>query len=167
MLFDEWWNDFDKEWFKIEVLQDYSGEDNGPSLQAWLEGKKQKSIELMKATMNMEWIESCQAKVGQGAKLLRIRLIGNPLTPYSEWEMEHYKHVNIPLCGEEVLLINKTDANDLSLPTGDVMIFDGKRVIKNTYTPNGYMTEQTFYEDEDVSTFLNLRGELLKRAVPI
>jgi hypothetical protein len=36
------------EWFKLEVLQDYTGEDDGPSLRAWLSGDKQKSIELLK-----------------------------------------------------------------------------------------------------------------------
>jgi hypothetical protein len=37
-----------QEWFKIEVLQDYTGEDDGPSLRAWLNGDKKQSIELLK-----------------------------------------------------------------------------------------------------------------------
>ncbi|MGH7157003.1 MAG: DUF6879 family protein [Candidatus Saccharimonadales bacterium] len=39
-LWGKHWNEMSQEWFKLEVLQDYSAEDAGPSLDAWLEGDK-------------------------------------------------------------------------------------------------------------------------------
>lgn len=41
-LWDRYWNDAHKEWFKLEVLQDYPAEDGGPSLRSWTRGDKQK-----------------------------------------------------------------------------------------------------------------------------
>jgi len=92
-LWDQWWNEMKDEWFKIEVLQNYSGEDSGPSLNAWLAGDRKKSVELMPGEMR-EWVDMCQQSP---AKKKRYRIITEPLTPYTEWEIELYKNVNIPL----------------------------------------------------------------------
>lgn len=45
-LWNKYWRDMKQEWFKIEVLQDYTGEDDSPSLRAWLAGDKERSLAL-------------------------------------------------------------------------------------------------------------------------
>ncbi|MFH0937030.1 MAG: hypothetical protein V1808_01930 [Candidatus Daviesbacteria bacterium] len=113
----KFWQETRKEWFKVEALQDYSGEDFGPSLKAWLEGNKEKSIELMIKEIGQEgWVEMARKAP---FKKIRIHIVEKPYTPYLEWEIEHYKHVNIPLAGEEVYLVNKNQVSDLDIPNGD------------------------------------------------
>lgn len=153
------------EWFKVEVLQDYSGEDSGPSLASWLEGDKQTSVELMNANVNHNWVKMSQNKIRQGVKLIRIHILDQPFTPYIEWEQEHYKQINTKLCGERVYLLDRCDVRGLTLPKGDLMIFDKKVAVVNSYNAAGAMTAQTFFgRNDDISPFLKLRLKLLKAA---
>lgn len=163
ILWDVWWDEMHDEWFKVEVLQDYSGEDAGPSLNQWLKGYKEQSIQLMKLGDYSEWIQDCQKKLNQGVNLIRIHVTEEPLTPYMEWELQHYKIVNIPKCGEKVHLVSRSDILELELPAGDLMIFDKKRVVVNKYNSRGLMTHQTFYdENDDINKFLELRKMLME-----
>lgn len=154
-----------REWFKLEVLQDYTTEDDGPALKAWLKGDKEKSIELLRTDDDPEFTRDCRDKISQGVKLIRLHIIEEPLTKYLDWEIEYYKRISIPLRGEQIYIIHKSDLSGLKLPAGDLMIFDMRRVILNKYDQNGLMIEETFYdESDDISSYLELRSELMKRA---
>lgn len=150
-----------QEWFKIEVLQNYTGEDDSPSLRAWLAGDKQKSLKLLAQTAHNSWRRQCKRKYEQGVGMRRIRIIEKPYTPYTEWELEFYKIVNIP-GGEQVFTVDKVDVADLNLPTGDLMMFDNRRIAICAYDETGRMTRQTFYDEtDDISAFLQLKHKLL------
>ena len=160
-----------KEWFKVEILQDYTGEDDGESLQTWKAGDTEKSkelfVKLVKAGDDSPWVKRCQTKVKQGVKLLRYHVVEEPHSPYLEWEIMIYKARNIPDCGEQVFLVPKTKVADLDLPSGDFMIFDNKRVVVNTYDDIGKMTQQDFYdasEGDDISHYLELKTGLQNQA---
>ncbi len=167
-LFDKYWDEMGQEWFKLEVLQDYSAEDDSLSLRSWYRGDKQKSIEQIKASEYREWIESCQKKLEQGVKLIRLHVVNKPYSPYIKWELEHYRYVNVPKCGEQVYLVDKADISVLELPHGDVMIFDRTRAVVNAYNPQGLVISQTFYdESDDISQLLELVKKLKKLAQPM
>lgn len=159
-LWDKWWSEMQGEWFKLEVLQDYSGEDSGPSLEAWLAGRKEKSINLMAGEME-EWISMCQKS---SVVKRRYHVIREPHTPYIEWEIESYKKVNVPLAGELVYLIPETKVKNLDVPDGDVMIFDQKKVARAHYSPEGKIEKMDFYEqpEDDISKWLQLRNSLIE-----
>jgi len=159
----KFWNETKKEWFKVEVLQDYSGEDSGPSLKAWLKGEKEKSIRLMTEKINSNgWVKMAGKKP---FRKIRIHIVEKPYTPYLEWEIEAYKNINIPFAKEEVYLIDKNKVLNLDIPDGDFMIFDQKRLAKNYYDKSGRVYKADFYKDgEDISRFLLLRKKLLKLA---
>lgn len=158
---DKFWNEMKDEWFKVEVLQDYSAEDIGDSFQAWLAGDREKSLELMKKDAGSnEWVKMSSATP---AKKIRIHIVEEPYSPYLLWEIEHYKSVNIPLVKEEVYLVKREVVKDLDIPDGDFMIFDNKRVVRNYYTPEGKVYKADFYyEDDDISKFLDLKTEISK-----
>ncbi len=160
-LWNKFWSETKKEWFKVEVLQDYSGEDSGPSLKTWLKGDKEKSIKLMKEGAK-DWI-----KMAGNApfKKIRIHIVEKPYTPYLEWEIKVYKNINIPLAKEEVYLLDKKKVSNMDIPDDDFMIFDQKRVARNYYDQSGRVYKADFYdESEDISRFLLLRKKLLKLA---
>lgn len=164
MLWDEYWDSMKKEWFKIEVLQDYSGEDMGPSLEAWLQGHREKAIELIKSEPYKDWIKHCQQTLKRGVKLTRAHIVQRPYSEYIEWELEHYKHVNISKCGENVFLVNAEEVANLDIPSGDMMFFDDTKAVINQYYDNGKVISSTFYdESDDISRFISLREAIRQK----
>ena len=158
----EFWDSTKQEWFKVEVLQDYTGEDDGSSLQAWKAGEKEKSLAL---TLNkdLSW-----AKSKLYINKTRIHIVEEPFTEYLKWEIEHYRHVNIPIGREKVFLVDKKNIYELAIPDGDFCIFDNKKVVKNTYNKTGKCIRMNFYdESDDISLFLNLKNKLLEFAQPV
>jgi len=167
-LWDKYWGELASEWFKLEVLQDYTGEDDGPSLQAWLKGDRNRSLELLRTDDDPEFTKDCRTKLDQGVKLIRVHIIAEPASPYMLWELEYYKHISIPLRGEQVSIVHKADAAGLDLPVGDLMIFDGRRAIENSYDKNGRLVQADFYDErDDLSRFLELKKALESRSRPL
>ncbi len=161
IVWGELWNDLKNEWFKVEVLQDYSAEDKSESLDAWMAGDKERSIELIKAEPS-EWANDCRKKVEDGVKLTRIHVVDYPLSEYVQWEIEVYKNRNIPVGREDVYLLDRKDIPMLDLPSGDLMIFDKTNVVVGNYDSSGYVVSQDFYTGNDtISEFLELREQLL------
>ena len=161
ILWTELWSQLQSEWFKVEVLQDYTGEDAGESLTAWMAGDKQRSIALIKSEPH-DWSDSCRKKTETGITLTRIRVIDYHLSEYVKWEIEVYKHRNIPYGKEDIYLIDRANIKHLPIPSGDIMIFDKSYVVANTYNGFGYMVSQVFYDNsDDISPYLELRDELL------
>lgn len=163
--FQEFWDKCHQECIKIEVLQDYSGEDSGRSLKAWLAGDKKASLNYRLQDKPKEWIRMCQEKLASGVTLKRFRVTEKPQTLYLSWEIEHYKHINIPLCGEEVYLAVASELARIDIPLVDMMIFDRKRVVENKYDATGFMTHQTFYDkNDDIRNFLEIIPKLAEVA---
>lgn len=158
---DDLWSDMQSEWFKVEVLQDYSAEDKSASLEAWMAGDKEKSLQLLGSDSN-HWNDACREKAEAGVQLTRIHVVDYPLSDYVQWEIEVYKTHNISQGKESVYLVDRKDLADLDLPAGDFMIFDKKQVVVNDYDETGYAYQQTFYDEgDDIGRFLELREALL------
>jgi hypothetical protein len=146
-LWNQYWNEMRREWFKLEVLQDYTGEDECESLQKWYMGDRQGSLELLRLSdPDSEFTHRCREKLGQGVKLLRLRIIQKPISLYTAWELEFYKIISQSLRGEQVLVIEKADTEELGLPKGDMMIFDETRVAVNSSVPI-FMTKPTTFQN--------------------
>ncbi|HEX3568471.1 MAG TPA: hypothetical protein VHT70_02220 [Candidatus Saccharimonadales bacterium] len=166
-LWDQYWHDMQEEWFKIEVMQDYTGEDDSPSLRAWLAGDKDKSLALIQDATHGGWSKRCKEKSDQGVLMRRIRIIEKPYTPYTEWEIEYYKRINIP-GGEQVFIVEKRQTVGLDLPSGDMMMFDNSRAVVCSYDETGRMIRQTFYDkNDDTTKFLQLKHDVLPLAQPL
>lgn len=159
------WSNMDREWFKFEVLQDYSSEDRGESLTAWMNGDTERSIQLL-STGDLGWFYECRKKVDKGARLIRVHLVDYPLSRYMEWEIEAYKVRNIGIGKEEVYLLERSVANTLTVPDGDVMVFDHQAVVTNEYDRNGGLIHESFYDSsDDMSSFFALQKAIM--AMPL
>lgn len=157
------WEKTQHEWFKVELLQNYFDEDDGPSLQAWLRGDKEASIQLLdESKISNNWVKFCQTSP---ARKIRIRVTEKPYSPYLEWELNVYRLINVPLAGEEIYLIPSERVKSLRLPEADFTIFDQKYVIQNYYSQEGGLIKADSYnETDDISFFLNLRAQLLENS---
>lgn len=162
-LWRKFWSEMSREWFKVEALQDYTAEDDGPALRAWLAGDKKRSLRLISQNIDPKSTEEFQHKLRQGVKFRRFHVVDRPYTAYIEWEIEHYKRVNQPVWGELVRLVNRLDIADLVLPAGDFMVFDDRRAVVNDYNSAGLVVSQTFYDEtDDISWLLKLKPEIIR-----
>lgn len=85
-----------------------------------------------------------------------------------EWEIEYYKHVSMPLRGEQIFIVHRFKLADLKLPPGDLMIFDSQRAIVNSYNQSGLVIEADFYDKhDDLSELINLRNDVVRLAEPL
>lgn len=161
-LWQTYWDESKVSFFKIEALQDYSAEEilQSRSYIEWLNGNKARSLELMKER-NTELTKQTKEKP---IFKQRIHIVNKPYTSYLEWEILHYKYVNIPYGGEEVFLLDTELIKDINIP-GDFMIFDDSKVANSHYNSEGLMVSRDFYNlNDDISEFLNLKKLLLSKA---
>jgi hypothetical protein len=154
------WDDAKTEFFKVENLQDYTGEENDQqsSLHLWLQGDKEASLRLIQEN-NSKWAEQTSSKA---IAKIRIHIVDEIYTEYLKWEIEHYKLVNIPLGKEQVFLVKRSLVPNYQL--GDFMMFDSKKVVRNHYSLTGRMESRDFYENEAIDDFLIARSLLMKHA---
>jgi hypothetical protein len=163
---DTYWDETQHEFFKVESLQDYSAEEvtQSPSYQLWMAGDKQGARDLL-----VKQRKTGASGVALTKNLLkrRIHIIEEPLSSYLQWEIMHYKQINMPLGKEQVFLVAKESINDVDIP-GDFMIFDNTRAVQSHYSPSGRMTGMDFYDKgDDISRFLAIKERLLADGVAI
>jgi len=161
-VFNVFWNEMQKEWLKVETLQDYSGEEEFPSLQVWLSGDKGRALALMEGeSSESEWGRMLKSK---NVTKTRIHIVQKPYSPYLEWELEAYRRTNIP-AGEKIYIVNSESVVPLQIP--DFFIFDNERAIESKYDSSGRVESMNIYDrGENIEKFLNYKKELLKVAEP-
>lgn len=162
-LWQTYWDGTRTSFFKVESLQDYGAEEilQSTSYIAWSKGDKNESIRLMKEHAG-GWTKQTREKpiVKQ-----RVHIVEKPYSSYLEWEILHYKYVNIPYGEEEVFLLDADLVKDIKIP-GDFMVFDDLKVANSHYNAEGLMVQRDFYDqNDDISEFLELKKLLLSKAV--
>lgn len=163
-LWNSYWDEMKREFFKVETLQDYSAEEllQSPSYELWMNGDKESSINLLKNRKSVEDLASNDSILRQ-----RVHIVEHPYSSYLKWEITHYKLINIPIRKEKVFLVSSESIADVSVP-GDFVIFDDNRVAVSLYDSTGVMTDMNFYDkSEDISQFLALKKLLLSRATQL
>lgn len=165
-LWETYWSKMSVEFFKVEAVQSYNEEEalQSPSYRLWSKGDRAGSIELMRKEYDV-----AEAKRTQDKHILkrRIHIVESPYSSYLEWEIMHYKLINIPIRGEKAFLVSADSIRDVVIP-GDFMIFDDERVANSHYDENGLNTGMDFYDKgEDISQFLKLKQLLLAKATEL
>jgi hypothetical protein len=143
-VWQQYWNEMTHEFFKVEALQDYSGEDASESLALWKQGDKQRSLKLITASPENAFTQMCRDKHAARVRLIRVHITEEPYCPYLEWEIERYRRINIPRNYEEVSLVSAKDVSDKI----DFMMFDRRRVAVLHYDEGGMMTHEDFYDSK-------------------
>jgi hypothetical protein len=155
------------EWFKVEALQDYSGQDrDNASLRAWMAGDTNESMRLLEA--DTYWSEGLQQKRAAGVLMRRVRVTKTPYTPYLQWEMEYYKRKCIPY-GEQILVVDHEALGNLTLPGGnDMSLFDDRIALVPHYDAMGYLRSGDIYTDnENIEQFVRLKEALVALVQPL
>lgn len=162
-VWDRFWDNAKFEFFKVEDLQDYADEkiDRQSSLGLWLGGDKKAALDYIQRNKS-EWAEQTRSK---NITKIRVHVVDEPFSEYLQWEIEHYRLVNIPLGHERVYLVPRTAVPDYTL--GDFMLFDQRSVTKSSYSASGRLQGMDIYENEPISEFLEAKTLLMQYAVEI
>lgn len=148
--------------FKAEPLQDYSGVDDGPSLQAWLRGDINEAKAFARE-MTAPWIEQRRAST---ARVTRIRITEEPFTPYLEWEIACIYPYFTDTNTETIHLVPRQRLGQIDVTAGDFWIFDESIALEWRYGGRGNAAVgAAIYEDQlDVDRYLAVWNALLAAA---
>jgi hypothetical protein len=152
--------------FRLQPDLRYNDIESPASLQAWLQGKYNKSKALLDADPRQHnpWLERVHQR--NLKNIVRVRVIDDSLTPYAQWELEYYKRFNVPLLHETIFLLPKKHLTNIATTYNDLTMCDNNRVAVNSYKL-GALTHGTFYDQQqghDIQDFARFKAQILKLA---
>ena len=81
------------------------------------------------------WLDMLGSVTGRGVKVLRARVVSEPVTEYIKFEWAGTA-INVG-AGEEVRWLPRHKASDIAIPGNDFWLFDGRLVVFNHFTGDG------------------------------
>ena len=147
--------------FKAEVLQDYTGVDDGPSLQAWLSGNKEQA-KLLAQELMRPWIEQ---RMQSNTTITPVRITEKPYIPYLEWEIECLYSVFEKTKTETIYLLPVEELDGVVLPESDLWVFDNNAALQFTFDGTQNATAGAIViEESEIQPYLLLRDTLIALA---
>lgn len=152
--------------FKLGVLQSYLDEDSGPSWQEWSGGNYEESMRLAHLDPRyQDWIHRCRESL---AEVVRIQVTRDPPTPYQNW-MTALFSLYEEAGAESFYTVAAERLGNIVLPSGDLVIFDGTKVLRWDYEfgSEGKVEGGTTWdiaEGDNIGSFLALRGIVMELA---
>lgn len=151
-----WFQHFVHYAWRLEVLDDYSGTD-GDELRQF-----QRTGRVAPRPPDDSWRRIIETARSRGAEIGRTRLVGYPITPYTEYELAAYED-NVSL-GEDVRILDRQrlDASWDAAP--DVWLFDDQAAFRMLYGERGAWQGA---EKIDPDPFVHVRNVVMPLSVPI
>ncbi|WP_037912790.1 DUF6879 family protein [Actinacidiphila yeochonensis] len=131
----ELFDGFEREAFRLETLDDYSGSGNTAAYQAFLAGCPQS------ADYNESWINELRGHTGQGKRIYRVHILSRPLTPYLRFELGWGYRKNAT-GGEEFFVLDTTQHPNPLPGVPDFWLFDSAHAVILRYDEHGAVTER-------------------------
>lgn len=112
-----------------------------------------------------EYLANVRRKVNEGKSFGRVRLLGWPLTRYSEFEMGCYPRENIA-AGEEVRILDRRWLlpEDEQWSHQDFWLFDDRIAVLQHYDDDGHFLGVS--AAPDVTPYLAIRRRAIELSVP-
>jgi hypothetical protein len=152
-----WFQHFTRYAWRLEVLDDYSGTDGEDELLEF-----QRTGRFAPRPPDDPWrriIENAQAR---SAEIGRTRLVGHPITPYTEYELAAYEN-NVAL-GEDVRILDRQRLDDTWNAAPDVWLFDGQAAFRMLYGERGTWLGA---QEVEPAPFVHVRDVVMPLSVPV
>lgn len=150
---------FEREAFRLEMLDDYSKSGSVDAYQSFLAG------EVQPQDYNADWVEEVQSLTTAGKRIYRVHVLRRPLTPYLRFELGWGYRKNTT-GGEEFFILDTTEqANPLS-GVGDFWLFDGEDVATMSYDSEGKFLGSEVLPPVRAAEFVKYRDTALAYAEP-
>ncbi|GAA2915450.1 hypothetical protein GCM10020221_08990 [Streptomyces thioluteus] len=156
--FEKHFTDFQREAFRLETLDDYSGSSNPAYLRAFMAGEPQPP------NYNQEWVDDVRANAQAGKRMYRVHILSRPLTDYLRFELG-WGYAKNAEAGEEFFILDTTERPNPLAGVPDFWMFDESSVVSMNYGENG-----KFHDAEsrsDVSRWIEYRDVALANSVPL
>lgn len=151
-----WFQHFTTYAWRLEVLDDYSGTDGEDELREF-----QRTGQVTVRPPDNPWRRIIEDARARGAVIGRTRLIGHPITAYTEYELAAYTD-NVAL-GEDVRVLDRRRLDESWDAAPDVWLFDDQVAFRMLYAERG-----TFrgVEEVDPAPIVRIRNAVMPLSVP-
>ncbi len=151
---------FEREAFRLETLDDYSGSGGVDAYQDFLAGKPQPE-----SYKTAGWVKTVRGATGAGKRMYRVHVLSRPLSDYLKFELG-WGYIRNQEAGEEFFIVDTTDGPNPFEGTPDFWAFDEKTVVTMQYGDGGEFLGADLATDEQVEEWLSCRDVALSQAVP-
>jgi hypothetical protein len=113
------------------------------------------------------WLETIRSAGARGARMRRVHVITEPLSPYLEFEFAAY-YVPNSAAGEDIRILDLDldRADPLDLPSFDYWCFDETDIVHMMYESDGTQTGRELLDGPDLDKYLTWRDLAWQHAVP-
>lgn len=130
-------DDFEREAFRLETLDDYSGSGNVDAYRVFQAGQEQPE------GYNVGWVNELRDLTNAGKRVYRVHILRRPLTKYLRFELGWGYRTNMT-GGEEFFILDVTDAPNPLEAAPDFWLFDSKDTAVMRYDDAGGSSALTF-----------------------
>ncbi|MGW3113531.1 DUF6879 family protein [Streptomyces sp. NPDC001091] len=150
---------FEREAFRLEILDHYNIPSSAENLRAFLAGESQPS------DYNAGWVETVSAATRAGKRMYRVHIVSRPLTDYLRYELG-WGYVKNMTAGEEFFILDTTDKSNPLEGVPDFWLFDENAPVVMNYDEAGTFLGPEFLPAERAAEFVSARDAALAHAEP-
>ncbi|MEU0376750.1 DUF6879 family protein [Streptomyces cyaneofuscatus] len=155
-----WFEDFEREAFRLETLDDYSQSGGVDAYQAFLAGEPQPED-----YATADWMTTVGNAVQSGRRIHRVHILARPLTDYLRFELSWGYRRNMT-AGEEFFILDTTDQENPIPQAPDFWLFDERVISAMKYDGAGKFLGSDLIGEDRLPEFLAYRDAALAQAVP-
>ncbi|MEU3920013.1 DUF6879 family protein [Streptomyces sp. NPDC029004] len=157
--FAELFDNFEREAFRLETLDDYGKSGNVVAYQAFLTGEPQPEA------YNAEWVAELQSHVSKGKRVYRVHVLSRPLTPYLRFELGWGYRQNMS-GGEEFFILDTTEQSNPLDGVPDFWLFDSTDTAILGYDEAGAFLGAEVLDTGRAREFVEYRETALAHSEP-
>lgn len=150
---------FEREAFRLEILDEYNIPASAENLRAFLAGEPQP------VDYNRGWVETVRAATQAGKRMYRVHIVSRPLTDYLRYELG-WGYVKNMTGGEEFFILDTTDKPNPLPAAPDFWLFDEKKPVVMEYDESGAFLGPDFLPEEKAAEFIRYRDTALAHSEP-
>jgi hypothetical protein len=154
-----YFREFRRSAFRLELRPLYTMPGEADELRRFKAGEKPP------ADYHYAWLDTMAAARAAGKTVRRVRVVRRPLTDYIRYEFEWGFVYNVA-AGEDIRILDLTNAPRPDLPDHDFWLFDESAVVKLLYRPDGTQIGRELVDDPDLDAYLSWRDAAWQEAVP-
>ena len=148
---------FEREAFRLEALDDYTGSSSAENLRAYFAGEPKP------AEYNAQWVSQVRRNTEAGRRMYRVHILSRPLTGYLRYELE-WGYLTNMTAGEEFFILDTTDRANPLADVPDYWLFDSSSAVSMTYDENGGFLGAT--QEPDAEKWVKWRDVAMSHAEP-
>ncbi|MER5634043.1 DUF6879 family protein [Streptomyces nitrosporeus] len=152
--------EFGREAFRLETLDDYSKSGSVDAYHAFLAGESQPE-----EYKTAGWVKTVGNAVAAGKRIYRVHILCRPLTDYLRFELSWGYRRNMT-AGEEFFILDTTDQENPIPEAPDFWLFDERSIGSMSYDGEGKYLGTDFLEEDQIPRFLAYRDTAMAQAVP-